>query len=1851
MENHELRLKINAAAAKRGSVDFVAAIKAIKKAVQDLERDSSGAFTKLNKRIKAVSTASNIKRGGGGGGGARGGAAGNRAAKEQLVAQNKVTRAVDGTRVAIERMVAQLIKAGDFAGISELTGEFTRFKNSVKGGKTSVKQFDDANTKLNTTMKTVQASLVTRKIKLDEEKRALKEGVTAEKQKEAALKSATTASKAAEQATAKRIATEERVKGVQLSAAQAMRVAEAAAEKLTQRLRNVGDNKRIGELNAALTRLRSNLSGSVQSTLQIRQAMDQYAAATGRVKSSLTATEASQRKVAKTAKELARAEKSAAAEARKVEREMRSVAGASNAADRAMRKATGSVRGLENAFSSTFQIGSAFRVMLGSITAGTFTKSVFAAGSALEQFGVTMQVATGSMQGAQKEIEFIDGLARKLGTGLRTAREDFSKFAVSSSLAGVSMKQTREIFESVSLAMSVLGKGTEDQRLAFLALEQMMSKGVISSEELRRQLGERLPGAVNLMAQAVGVSTKELQKMLKAGELISAEVLPKFAKRVTEAFGPGLAAATKRASFSLGTMRAEFEKFLEAVGKGGFMDALAGGFRDLTQLLREPDTLNAAAKLGEGLARVTDIGVTMAKFLITNINEVGRVAAAVLGGLVVRQIFLMANALVVGTQQGIAGLLRLHGWFTKTAVVSEVASVSMAKNTVTIQLNDAASLKAAASVNTLTAAKTRETAATRASTAANVGFFSKMGGFVGGLKRGAAGLVTFGAALAGFAGPIGIFVTALLLIPSAFSLIRSEADTTASEIEQAVRRAGVSFNRLESVAAETAGNITLANMFKDLETLGKSVERFTKEDVANLSKALKFVTLNLKAVSGSIGDFEGNTKAAHAIGLSTQQLDNLSMSAKRTVKDLLEMTLEAQKTGTGFLELRSALAKALIQSPNISPVIGTLSEFTTGFAEAEFAITETKAKLIEFYGTKDDVLVKSLLDASRAVVRTGKGFSELRIKAKNMSDEFPAIATRLKDIIQAVDDAQKFGQSEELFFALQIDGLSTIPDELVKYREAIRLAEESTVKFAETVDTQTSTLSAGVVRAGKALQLTFGSFEVEGLFADASLSAEEFEEKLIALTSDSKGMPAVSKQMEFAIRAAVDFKRAMIANGASVDVATKAMNDYLNGLSNIRNQSSSTVTAITTMSGAFAEMGRLAAETATEIGPILKRLRVEADISRIVDPSGVKQAIANAEKEGGDLFKIRERQAKELAELERQTAAVSFSSSPIAGRSDILESRKLEQAKDLAEAIKNITDKTLNSRKIKTSRSVSQLSKDLKKLREEARDTDTEIGKLARTSGTLTEALGKGAIKQDEATKIMKSLTEQTAEAIAEENNLGEAYLTTAEVMSLSRAEGAALLQVKILEQALRNKNIDLIGNETAEILKNVKAKALEKLQAEARAAVITSGNERLKDLQEEGLALKILSENQELTAESATLMAQAMMANGGVLSEQTMETIRLIEAQNELNEAMKRAAKDPVREWMKAVPTWKEGADKIKVEAIESLSSAISDFALTGKFDLKSLGESITRTASKIISDQAVKEMLGMFGVGGKQTPDTDKGLMGTLFGSLFNTTQKPKSSSEDPLEAFGGIGATIGSSSLVEGRGCCEEAFGEGGVFKKATESFSERFKEKGKDVATGIGDALKSAGKGFIDLLKGAFEGAGNLFSSIFGSLGGSSSGGGDIFGDILGMGMSFLSGGGGGGGSAIAAGGSFNTLGSISAGSLPFSFKEGGISSSPSTQNIGSMVDAAVFRHAPSFATGTTNTSGIPAILHDNEAVVPLSGNRSIPVDLGDTKENSQPQQFTVNFNLPPNADVRSFQQSEAQVTAQATRILRNASRRA
>jgi tape measure domain-containing protein len=98
------------------------------------------------------------------------------------------------------------------------------------------------------------------------------------------------------------------------------------------------------------------------------------------------------------------------------------------------------------------------------------------------------------------------------------------------------------------------------------ALTQMISKGKVSAEELRGQLGERLPGAFKIASDAMGVTTAELSKMLETGEVITEDFLPRFSAAMQEHFAGGAESAADTASAAIERLRTNINLLGERLG-------------------------------------------------------------------------------------------------------------------------------------------------------------------------------------------------------------------------------------------------------------------------------------------------------------------------------------------------------------------------------------------------------------------------------------------------------------------------------------------------------------------------------------------------------------------------------------------------------------------------------------------------------------------------------------------------------------------------------------------------------------------------------------------------------------------------------------------------------------------------------------------------------------------------------------------------------------------------------------------------------------------------------------------------------------------------------------------------------------------------------------------------------------------------------------------------------------------------------------------------------------------------------------------------------------------------------------
>lgn len=196
-----------------------------------------------------------------------------------------------------------------------------------------------------------------------------------------------------------------------------------------------------------------------------------------------------------------------------------------------------------------------------------------------------LEFAVGSARQAGIEFEFVKKTANELGLDLLSAADGYAKLASATKGTKLEGQGTRDIFLGVSQAAATMNLSVDQTNGVFLALSQIAGKGKVSMEELRGQLGERLPPAMKIAADSLGVTTQQLNQLVEDG-LDSIEFLQAFGPALTKAFAADAAKNAETLQGRINSMRNEFNLLLNDLGKGSLSSGLGTVFADIAKALQ-----------------------------------------------------------------------------------------------------------------------------------------------------------------------------------------------------------------------------------------------------------------------------------------------------------------------------------------------------------------------------------------------------------------------------------------------------------------------------------------------------------------------------------------------------------------------------------------------------------------------------------------------------------------------------------------------------------------------------------------------------------------------------------------------------------------------------------------------------------------------------------------------------------------------------------------------------------------------------------------------------------------------------------------------------------------------------------------------------------------------------------------------------------------------------------------------------------------------------------------------------------------------------------------------------------------
>lgn len=308
-------------------------------------------------------------------------------------------------------------------------------------------------------------------------------------------------------------------------------------------------------------------------------------------------------------------------------------------------KMAGSLKNMKGGMGGVNTTAASFTRSIGMMTAELIGfGSAIAAAYTIKELGIAIyktgqetlvadnayKAITGSVHAANQEMEFLRKTSGELGLNFYNLREGYKGFLAAAKSSKIPMTEVRAIFGSISNAAAVMGLSSEKTSLVFLALEQMMSKGKISMEEIRRQMGDSLPGAFQIGAKAMGMTVEAFDKAVSAGEVYAEDFLPKFRVAMEDAFQGTIADSVK----ALNKLSEAWEDAKNQMAEGDFMGSIVDGMREITVMLKDPDLLRGLADFTGMMGKLVSLAGKYAAFQGKSFgsamlkNEAGRLQGA-----------------------------------------------------------------------------------------------------------------------------------------------------------------------------------------------------------------------------------------------------------------------------------------------------------------------------------------------------------------------------------------------------------------------------------------------------------------------------------------------------------------------------------------------------------------------------------------------------------------------------------------------------------------------------------------------------------------------------------------------------------------------------------------------------------------------------------------------------------------------------------------------------------------------------------------------------------------------------------------------------------------------------------------------------------------------------------------------------------------------------------------------------------------------------------------------------------------------------------------------------------------------
>ena len=231
-------------------------------------------------------------------------------------------------------------------------------------------------------------------------------------------------------------------------------------------------------------------------------------------------------------------------------------------------------------------VGAAIGAQVGGIRQALGATAEYSAN--LDKLRIALKGVTTSSEEYQRGLKFVQESTERFAIPQEVLTRQFTKLQASVQGAGGNLDDTKTAFNGIVAAVRATGGSLSDVDAALTATAQVFSKGKVSAEELRQQIGERLPGAFTLFAESMGLTPAELDKALEQGK-VSLQDFQGFAKAIFDRYGKNAEAIAKSPKAAGDQLQVQLQQLQESVGRllqpiGAFFQKIFGSIvKDITR--------------------------------------------------------------------------------------------------------------------------------------------------------------------------------------------------------------------------------------------------------------------------------------------------------------------------------------------------------------------------------------------------------------------------------------------------------------------------------------------------------------------------------------------------------------------------------------------------------------------------------------------------------------------------------------------------------------------------------------------------------------------------------------------------------------------------------------------------------------------------------------------------------------------------------------------------------------------------------------------------------------------------------------------------------------------------------------------------------------------------------------------------------------------------------------------------------------------------------------------------------------------------------------------------------------------